>query len=224
MPDVGSAIGAPPGGARSALDVPDGTREGGSILGTGTSVSKPPTAPPVVPETDQSRADVELGAVLEVAVAQSKEEYDRAERLENKMRQLVTAAGAFFAVVQAVSATLLADVRAQSSGLAVATAIFAVLSVLAFASMIREGMPIWQLRNRRTISGTGVKKLIDFAARGNRAVSKKLIDEYAEIIDQRQAQNEVRAEAYEAALPMAGGTVVLLAVELALVFVGASLT
>lgn len=144
----------------------------------------------------------QLSILLSSATAMVDEEFKRSERLDAKSRNQITIVGSFFAIVQAVVVGLIngslgeTEAHARSSfvaWLAVAGGLAGIALVIALFFSYRA----WQLRDDDALEPETLTDYLEQARKGNPAVGVKLIGAYAEIAQQRRANNESRAKAMQ---------------------------
>ncbi len=170
----------------------------------------------------------QLSILLDAATAIIDEEFKRSERLDAKSRNMITVAGAFFAVVQAVVAALInetlgaTETQAASSlvpWLAAAGGIATIGLGIAFTWSYEA----WRLRNDEALKVKTIRDYRDAAYAGNPAVGAKLVDAYAKIADDRRAVNAERAVAVDKAAIACGIAMLLIGTELVLAFIAVAI-
>ncbi|NLG66021.1 MAG: hypothetical protein GX537_10495 [Actinobacteria bacterium] len=181
-------------------------------------------SPANMPIQGDGGSATQLSILLDAAMAIIDEEFKRSERLDAKSRNMITVAGAFFAVVQAVVATLVNETLGET---ATQSASSLVLWLMVAAGVATIGLGIafawsyeaWRLRDDEAL---GVKTIQDYreaAYAGNPAVGAKLVDAYARIAEDRRRVNAERADAVHKAAIACGLAMLLIGTELVLAFV-----
>jgi len=170
----------------------------------------------------------QLSILLDAATALIDEEFKRSERLDAKSRNMVTVAGAFFAVVQAVvvgfiNETLGATATQGASPFILWLAVAAGVATLGLGIALVWSYEAWKLRSDETLKVKTIRDYRDAAYEGNPVVGAKLVDAYAWIAEKRREVNEERAKAVDAAAIACMGAMALIAAELALAFVAVAL-
>jgi len=183
--------------------------------------------PTNMPSKGDSSA-TQLSILLDAATALIDEEFKRSERLDAKSRNMVTVAGAFFAVVQAVvvgfiNETLGATATQGASPFILWLAVAAGVATLGLGIALVWSYEAWKLRSDETLKVKTIRDYRDAAYEGNPVVGAKLVDAYAWIAEKRREVNEERAKAVDAAAIACMGAMALIAAELALAFVAVAL-
>jgi len=138
-----------------------------------------------------------VSEVLNAARAAVEQEFAIAERLDAKARGLVTLAGQWFAVAQAVSAVAFATKDAEDWML------FAVGGT-ALAGAVTLGLlfvfcwRVWQVRDQPAVTPNGLMQMHATAASDPEA-AKLLVQHYAAILRDRRAPNKKRSDALRVA-------------------------
>jgi cellobiose-specific phosphotransferase system component IIC len=162
--------------------------------------------------------------LLDAATAIIDEEFKRSERLDAKSRNMITVAGAFFAVVQAVVAalineTLTATATQETSPFVLWLCVAAGISTLGLLIALTWSYEAWRLRDDEALQVKTIRDYRDAAYSGNPAVGAKLVDAYAQIAEDRRKVNAERADAVDAAAIACGIAMALIGIELVLAFV-----
>lgn len=170
----------------------------------------------------------QLSILLDAATALIDEEFKRSERLDAKSRNMVTVAGAFFAVVQAVvvgfiNETLGATATQPASPFILWLAIAAGVATLGLGIALVWSYEAWRLRDDETLRVKTIRDYRDAAYEGNPVVGAKLVDAYARIAEKRREVNEERAKAVDAAAIACIIAMLLIGTELVLAFVAVAL-
>jgi hypothetical protein len=144
------------------------------------------------PVAEQPPPEV-LSEVLHTARAAVEQEFQISERLDSKARALITLAGQWFAVAQAVSAVAFTTTKPHDwmlwtvGGTALAGGI--VLGLLFFFCW-----RVWRIRDEEAVSPRGLLQMHSAAVRDRNAV-KLLVEHYAAMLRDRRATNKSRADA-----------------------------
>ncbi|MEA2395856.1 MAG: hypothetical protein QOJ82_3747 [Solirubrobacteraceae bacterium] len=134
-----------------------------------------------------------LSEVLSTARAAVEQEFQISERLDAKARALVTLAGQWFAVAQAVSAVAFATKKPHDwmlwtvAGTALAGGI--ALGLLFFFCW-----RVWRIRDEPAVSPRGLLQMHSAAVRDPDA-AKLLVEHYAAMLRDRRKTNKSRADA-----------------------------
>jgi hypothetical protein len=174
---------------------------------------------PLHPARDDEGADVQLDRMLATARHMLDEEFKIAERVDQKARAQITAAGAFFAVVQAVAGAVLASstvddtLAAALVGLGIAAVLSTTVALVRTGNAARlfteKALPLSKLR----------ENYLPHAAQGNPMIGRHLVDYTLGLVDERRLVNDERAEAFENASTWCLLSVLFSAVEMILAFV-----
>lgn len=187
-----------------------------------TPERKPPSDAHELHPGSAEEVSEQLGMLLETARSMADEEFRRSERLDTKSRNQFTATGALFAVVMATTAGVL---NALIDADKVDRWVYPLLGGCALATIVALGLALawsletWRLRVTDTLDPDTIETYIPYAERANRAVAINLIQAYAHILRERQAQNKDRAHVLKRATVACGLAAVTSLVQLGAVFV-----
>jgi hypothetical protein len=186
-------------------------------------MTEPSEKPTNMPAKRDGEA-TQLSILLDAATAIIDEEFKRSERLDSKARNLITVAGAFYAVVQAVviglvNETLGGGFLKDASSFVPWLMLAAGLATAGMLAALGWTYNAWRLRGDEALRVKTIRDYRDAAYAGNPAVGAKLVDAYAKIADDRRQVNAERAAAVDAAAVACGIAMALIGIELVLAFV-----
>lgn len=187
-------------------------------------MTEPSESPPKVPVQEKEGAATQLSILLDAANAVIDEEFKRSERLDAKSRNMLTVAGTFFAVVQAVVAALVNETLGATATQAASPLVpwlmaAAVVAVVGLGIAVAWSYEAWKLRIDQTLNVKTIRDYRDAAYAGNPVVGAKLVDAYAKIAEDRRKVNAERADAVNKAAIACGGAMFLIGAELVLALV-----
>jgi hypothetical protein len=140
----------------------------------------------------------QLGLLLDSARAMMDEEFQRAERIENKSRNQFTVIGAYFAVVMATTAgvlnVLVANHQKLQAWVPPSVGGTALASTIAIFVAGGYSFRAWRTRKQDALDASTIRDYVPWAERGNVAVVKQLIEAFTGILDDRRAQNASRVK------------------------------
>lgn len=137
-----------------------------------------------------------FGEVLNTARAALDQEFQIAGVLDAKARGLVTLAGQWFAIAQAVAAVAFATHKPHTWMLW-AVGITALLGAIALGFLFVFAWNVWKIREEPAVSPRGLLQMRDVAEHDPSPT--KLIDHYAAMLRDRRATNTTRGNALECA-------------------------
>lgn len=166
----------------------------------------------------------QVSVLLSAATSLIDEEFRRSERLDAKSRNLVTIAGSFFAVVQAVVVGLIngslgATETHDASSFILWLAIAGGFATIATVVALFLSYNAWRLRDDEALAVKTIRDYRDAARDDNPAVGVQLVDVYANIAENRRSVNRKRAGAVDRAAIACGLAMALIGTELVLAFV-----
>lgn len=138
-----------------------------------------------MPETEH---DHDADRVIEIARTAIDQEFAIAERLDAKSRSLMTLAGSWFAVAQAVAGATL-GAKGVAHGWLYAVAILAGLGALVLAATLWRGSRIWALRQEVDIVPETLFAMRERARVAEGDFSDDLLRHYAAILQSRRMTN-----------------------------------
>jgi hypothetical protein len=140
----------------------------------------------------EAQLPASLGEVLNTARAALDQEFQIAQLLDAKARGLVTLAGQWFAIAQAVAAVAFATHKPHTWMLW-AVGISALVGAVAVGFLFVFSWNVWKIRDEPAVSPRGLLQMRDVAEHDPSAT--KLIDHYAALLRDRRATNKARADA-----------------------------
>lgn len=146
------------------------------------------------PGVGQPNPSEDLKAVLEVARGQVAQEFQIAERLDNKARNQVALAGTWYALAQVI-AGIAFRLHPPASTWSVLIGVFASFAAFAVAMTMLHSYRVWQLRVERDFTPDAIKDMLD-DAEADRPVIEAAIRTYAETLRLRRSNNADRDEAF----------------------------
>lgn len=143
--------------------------------------------------------DVELNRLLDTGRHMLDEEFKIADRIDQKGRGQVAAAGAFFAVVQTAAGAVLSSADI-ARGWTFALAGLAILSVGATSmALLRTGFAARLVTDRALPLDKLKGNYLPNAAAGNPLVGEFLVEYTFGLVDERRTVNDTRAAAFKTA-------------------------
>jgi hypothetical protein len=134
-----------------------------------------------------------LAEVVHTARAAVEQEFQISERLDSKARGLVTLAGQWFAVAQAVSAVAYAT-KTPHDWMLYAVAGLAATGAIALGFTFLFAWRVWRVRDEGAVSPGGLDQMKARALQDPNTMSL-LVDHYASLLRDRRKTNKTRAEA-----------------------------
>lgn len=170
---------------------------------------------------DEANSARQVSILLAAATTVLDEEFKRSERLDAKSRNQVVVTGAFLAVAQAGVVSLLNGRLALADAATFRTilAITAALAAIGVIIAIFVSYQAWELRDEDAIAVETIKEYIPWAYEGHPLVGIRLASVYAEIAEDRRANNAARADRLTRAAKACGVALALIGVELAVAFI-----
>jgi hypothetical protein len=180
-------------------------------------------SPANMPIRENGGAATQLTILLDAATAIIDEEFKRSERLDAKSRNMITVAGTFFAVVQAVVAALVNETLGATDTQAASPwipwlMVAAVVATIGLGIALTWSYEAWRLRKDEALKVKTIRDYRDAAYAGNPAVGANMVDAYAKIAEDRREVNAERADAVDKAAIACGGAMLLIGTELVLAF------